>query len=515
MIVSIIGRPNVGKSTIFNRLAGGKFAIVGDLPGVTRDRKYADADLFGLKIQILDTPGVDPFSKSQLAQGMNEQSFAAINESDVILFVVDAIEGVTEYDKEIAAWVRSALKKIGERQIILVKNKCENQISYENRALAKVGNRISNAFDFQKIKRTKDDFFKNSDFALLGFGESIAISAEHNLGFDDLYEVICDSYQYKCDSYQDKIVFKNPIRQKIERNIEQKLKQKSDRNNQKNITTNITDVKKDIIKIAIVGRPNVGKSTMINAILGSNRLLTGEQAGITRDAISVEYTFKSHKFAIIDTAGQRKKSKVDEKIESTAVLDAWRYIKQSNVVVVVMDIQNPLEKQDVTIARKAFDEGKIIIFALNKSDTVENPEKILADVEFRASKEFAQLPGIKCLLVSAKEKKGLARIFNTAMKLVDSWSMRIPTAQLNSWFSGAIAQNPPPLVNGMPIKLKYISQTNIKPPTFVVFANRAEHLPASYERYLLNQLREYFKLSGIPLRIFVRQRENPHVKKRK
>lgn len=511
MIVSIIGRPNVGKSSIFNRLAGGKLAIVGDLPGVTRDRKYADADLFGLKIQVLDTPGVDPFSKSQLAQGMNEQSFAAINESDIVLFVVDAIEGVTEYDKEIAAWIRSALKKIGKRRIILVKNKCENQISYENRALAKVGNRISNAFNYQKIKITKNDFFKNSNFALLGFGEGIAISAEHNLGFDDLYEVICDSYKDKCDSYQDKIVLKDPIQQKIERKIEQK----SDRNNQKNITTNIIDVTTDIIKIAIVGRPNVGKSTMINAILGSNRLLTGEQAGITRDAISVEYTFKSHKFVIIDTAGQRKKSKVDEKIESTAVLDAWRYIKQSNVVVVVMDIQNPLEKQDVTIARKAFDEGKIIIFALNKSDTVENPEKILADVEFRASKEFAQLPGIKCLLVSAKEKKGLARIFNTAMKLVDSWSMRIPTAQLNNWFSRAVSKNPPPLVNGMPIKLKYISQTNIKPPTFVVFANRAEHLPASYERYLLNQLRESFKLSGIPLRIFVRQRENPHVKKRK
>lgn len=456
MIISIIGRPNVGKSTIFNRLAGGKLAIVGDLPGVTRDRKYADADLFGLKIQVLDTPGIDPFSRSPLAQGMNAQSLAAVNESDVVLFVIDAIEGITEYDKEIAAWIRSALKKIGSRQIILVKNKCENKISYEN-------------------------------FESLGFGDGVAISAEHNLGFDDLYEAICDSCR-------DKIA------------IESRAEQESDQNNTRNVN--------NITKVAIVGRPNVGKSTMINAILGDDRLLTGEQAGITRDAISVEYAFKNHQFAIIDTAGQRKKAKVEEKIESTAVLDAWRYIKQANVVVVVMDIRNPLEKQDVTIARRAFDEGKIVIFALNKSDTVENPEKILVDVEFRAAKEFAQLPGIKCLLVSAKKKQGLARIFSVAIKLVESWSMRISTAQLNNWFSGIIAKNPPPLVNGMPIKLKYISQTNVKPPTFVVFANRAEHLPASYERYLLNQLRKSFKLPGVPLRIFVRQRENPHMKEK-
>ena len=263
--------------------------------------------------------------------------------------------------------------------------------------------------------------------------------------------------------------------------------------------------------VAIVGRPNVGKSTMINAIISEDRLLTGDQAGITRDAIAVNYIFKGRKFSIIDTAGQRRKSKVNEKIEETAVLDAWRYIKQANVVIVVMDIKNPFEKQDVTIARKAFDEGKIIIFALNKSDMVENPEKVAKEIEKRVSKEFAQLPGAKCLLVSAKEKKGLARIFNVALELINKWSVRIATAQLNKWFAAAIAKNPPPLVNGLPIKLKYISQTNIKPPTFVIFANRVEHLPKSYERYLLNQLRESFKLSGIPLRLFLRQRENPHI----
>lgn len=446
MKISIIGRPNVGKSTLFNRLAGSKLAIVGDMPGVTRDRKYASANLFGLNLQILDTPGVDPFSKNNsLAEGMNNQSFAAIKEADVVLFMVDAVDGITEYDKAIAEWVRSALKKTGNRPIILVKNKCEGKIVEDN-------------------------------FRSLGFGEGIAISAEHNLGIDELYEAIC-SFEIDGD----------------------------DGEQNESSTTDTA------VKIAIVGRPNVGKSTMINAIISEDRLLTGDQAGITRDAISVDYIFKGRKFSIIDTAGQRKKSKVNEKIEETAVLDAWRYIKQANVVVAVMDIKNPFEKQDITIARKAFDEGKVVIFAINKSDTVENPEKVAKEIEERATKEFAQLPGAKCLLVSAKEKKGLARIFNVALELVDKWSVRITTAQLNKWFAAAIAKNPPPLVNGLPIKLKYISQTNTKPPTFVIFANRAEHLPKSYERYLLNQLRESFKLAGIPLRLFVRQRENPHV----
>jgi GTP-binding protein len=214
----------------------------------------------------------------------------------------------------------------------------------------------------------------------------------------------------------------------------------------------------------------------------------------------------------VDTAGQRKKSRVEEKIEEVAVLDAWKHIRQANVIVVLMDIQNPFEKQDITIARKAFDEGKIVIFALNKSDTVANPDEILNSIAKRAQKEFAQLPGVACLLVSGKEKKGLARIFNTSFRLYDDWSRRISTGTLNKWLQMAIRQNPPPLVNGLPIKLKYISQTNCKPPTFALFANRAEHLPVSYERYLLNNLRKSFSFDGVPLRIFLRQRENPYNK---
>ncbi|MDR3180145.1 MAG: ribosome biogenesis GTPase Der [Holosporaceae bacterium] len=441
MKIAIIGRPNVGKSTLFNRLVKEKNAIVGDFPGITRDRKVHDGELWGLKFLITDTPGVDPFSSDSLGISMNKQSLAAIRESNIVFFVIDAREGVTNYDQEIASWLRSSFKTLGNRPVILIENKSEGK--------------------------------KSADVVeTLGFGEGVALSAEHNLGMDELYQRL------------------------------QSLDIPAISLHQKDLDSGI--------KIAIVGRPNVGKSTLINAIIGDDRLLTGEQAGITRDAILLKYKFKNRPLTLMDTAGQRRKSKVTEKLETVSVQDAWRYIRQANVVVVLMDLKNPLENQDISIASKAFDEGKIVIFAFNKSDTVENAHEILKNIQKRVEKEFAQLPGVACLLVSAKEKKGLARIFNVSFQLYDDWCKRISTSSLNKWFPTAIAKNPPPLVNGMPIKLKYISQTNTKPPTFVIFANRAEHLPVSYERYLLNNLRSSFNLYGIPLRLFVRQRQNPH-----
>ncbi|MDR1236021.1 MAG: ribosome biogenesis GTPase Der, partial [Holosporaceae bacterium] len=337
------------------------------------------------------------------------------------------------------SWIRGAFKKVGNRTTILLKNKSEGKVFPQNPQI-------------------------------LGFGDGIAISAEHNLGFDEIFEILSR-----------------------EPNFEE-----------------IDEEPDDIpVKIAVVGRPNVGKSTMINAIIGEERLLTGDRAGTTRDSISLDWKFKNHRISLIDTAGRRRKSKIEEKVETISAVDAKKHIRLANIVVVLMDIQNPFEKQDITIAREAFDEGKIVMFALNKSDTVENPEKIKEEVERRAEKEFAQLPGAVCLLVSAKEKKGLIRIFTTALKLYDNWSRRISTGTLNKWFQAAIYQNPPPLVNGMPIKLKYISQTDCKPPTFALFANRSTHLPVSYERYLLNHLRKSFDFKGVPLRIFIRQSENP------
>lgn len=440
MKIALIGRPNVGKSTLFNRLVGKKNAIVGDMPGITRDRKVIDADFFGIRIQVIDTPGIDTFSKDDLAKSMNLQSFAALSESDVVFFVIDAIEGVTEYDKAVAAWLRKSFKQCGNRPVVVIKNKCEKPST-------------------------------QVDVIRLGFGDGIAISAEHNLGLDGLLNSISNF-----DFPEEEVMEEGEIP----------------------------------LKVAIVGRPNVGKSTLINAIIGENRLLTGDKAGITRDSITLNWKYKGRSISLIDTAGQRKKSKIQEKVENISVSDAWRHVKQSHVVVLVMDIRHPLEKQDITIARKAFEEGKIIIFALNKSDVVSNAEEIQKDVERRAKYEFSQLLGVPCLLVSAKEKLGLARIFNKAFELYDKWNIRIPTSALNKWFQWAVEKNHPPLVNGMPIKLKYISQTNTRPPTFAVFANRSEHLPASYEKYLLNNLRKSFDFDGIPLRIFIRQRKNPY-----
>ena len=431
----------MGKSTLFNRLVGKKNAIVGDMPGITRDRKIVDADFFGVRIRVIDTPGVDTFSKDDLARSMNLQSLAALSESDVIFFVIDAIEGITEYDKSVATWLRKSFRQCGNRPVVVIKNKSEKPSV-------------------------------QADVTRLGFGEGVAISAEHNLGFDELLELMI-SLDFPEEEFSE----------------------------QKEIP----------LKVSIIGRPNVGKSTLINAIIGENRLLTGDRAGITRDSISLNWEYRGRKISLIDTAGQRKKSKIQEKVENVSVSDAWRYVKQSHVAVLVMDIRHPLEKQDITIARKAFDEGKIIIFALNKSDTVANAEEIQKDVERRVGYEFSELAGVQCLLVSAKEKLGLARIFNKAFELYDKWNTRVPTSALNKWFQWAVGKNPPPLVDGMPIKLKYISQTNIKPPTFAVFASRSEHLPASYEKYLLNNLRKSFGFDGIPLRIFVRQRKNPYV----
>ncbi|MDR0678416.1 MAG: ribosome biogenesis GTPase Der [Holosporaceae bacterium] len=439
MKIAIIGRPNVGKSTFFNVLIRQKSAIVGDTPGITRDRKLINANFCGIRSGFWDTPGVDPFSKNSLAVSMNEQSLSAMKEADVVFFVIDAAEGITEYDRAVASWIRTAFKKIGNREVILVKNKSEGKISEINPEI-------------------------------LGFGEGIAISAEHNLGMDEVY---CKLSKY--DFQDSSEIFEE-----------------------------------NALKIAIVGRPNVGKSTLINSIIGEDRLLTGDQAGITRDSISINWKFKNQSISLIDTSGQRKKSRVVEKVERISVLDAWKHIRQANVVVVLMDIKNPLEKQDVTMARQALDEGKIIIFALNKSDEVDNPDEILKFVEQRVANEFAQLPGVACLLVSAKEKKGLARIFNTSLKLYNSWSKRISTGHLNKWFREAVLKNPPPLVNGVPIKLKYIAQTNCKPPTFMLFANRVKHIPVSYERYLLNNMRRSFDFQGVPLRIFLKQQKNPY-----
>ncbi|MDR2107017.1 MAG: ribosome biogenesis GTPase Der [Holosporaceae bacterium] len=443
MKIAIIGRPNVGKSSLFNRLAGKKSAIVGNMPGITRDRKHVGGDLCGLRFDVSDTPGIDPFSDDPLAVSMNSQSLAAIRESDIIFFVVDPEEGAVEYDKAVADWIRKAFKTFGNRPVILIKNKSEGKLRLQNPEI-------------------------------LGFGEGIAVSAEHNLGMDEIYSRL-SVYEFPEEKISD-------------------------------------EDSADVIKIAVVGRPNAGKSTLINSILGEERLLTGEQGGTTRDSISSDLTIGGRRFSLVDTAGQRKRAKIEEKIEAAAVIDAQKHIRRANVVAVLTDIRNPLESQDITVASQALDEGKIVMFLLSKSDVADNPDEVLKSIKIRVKNEFARLPGVACLTVSAKEKKGLRKIFNTALKLYEGWCRRISTGALNKWLQRAVSQNPPPLAKGMPVKLKYVSQVACRPPTFALFATRAEHLPESYKRYLSNHLRKSFGFEGVPLRILFRQPENPYDK---
>lgn len=441
MKIALIGRSNVGKSTLFNKMVGKKASIVHDEFGVTRDRKYSLASLFGLKFLLIDTPGVISHSKDKLSKLTNDQSLEALKDADIIFLVIDAKEGVTESDKEISRWIRKSFKNSGTKPVIVIKNKIDACRMFE-------------------------------DENVLGFGRGIEISAEHNLGFDEIYSVI-KVYESESEVFEDQ---------------------------------------GEVIKIAIVGRPNVGKSTLINSIVGKNRLVTSDIAGTTRDSITLNWKFKNKNFIIIDTAGQRKKSRILKKIEKLSVSDAWKYINEAHVILVLLDITSPLDNQDITIARNAVNEGKIVVFVLNKSDLVNNPQEILNSVTKRLEKEFAQVQNVACVLASGKNKLGLFRIFNIAIKLYEKWNERVATSSLNKWLEEAVLKNPPPLANGLPIKIKYASQVASRPPSFVIFANRFQKLPISYERYLLNDLRRALGFYGIPLRLSFKSSKNPYKK---
>ncbi len=446
MKIALVGRPNVGKSSVFNRLVGKRVAIVDDVLGVTRDRKYDSACIGDFYFDVIDTPGVSVNAKNELSNSMNSQSFAAVDEADFVFFVIDAKEGVTHEDKDIASWLRKTYKKTGNKETLVLANKSES---------------IDHV----------------SDINALGFGDCVYISAEHNIGLSEIADFL----------------FSKDI-SKFEQETKEVL---------------------DIEKIAIVGRPNVGKSTLLNALLGQDRVITGDFAGTTRDSIWVDFEYKGRKIKLFDTAGQRRQSKITSKLENVSVLDAWRYIKQVHAVIIVIDANMPFENQDLNIARKVVDEGKIVVFAVNKIDTVSSPDILTKRLQERLKKEFAQVPDIRCIPISAKNKNNTNTLLDVVHKLYTVWSYRIKTSDLNRFLETAINTYYPPLVNGLPIKIKYISQTNTKPPTFTLFANRAEHLPDSYKRYLVNRLRETFKIYGVPVRLNIRSNSNPYDKRKK
>jgi GTP-binding protein len=438
--LAIVGRPNVGKSTLFNRLAGKKLAIVDDRPGVTRDRREAEGRLGDLDLELIDTAGFEDVDDESLQARMRSQTELAVAEADVALFVVDAREGVTPLDRIFAEVLRRHAKPV-----ILAANKAEGRAAESG---------IGEAY-------------------ALGFGEPLAISAEHGEGMSDLYDVLAA----------------------LEAGLE--LEPEEDEGADKPI------------RIAIVGRPNAGKSTLVNRLLGEDRMLTGPEAGITRDAIPVDWEFNGRAIRLVDTAGLRRKARVQEGLERLSTADTIRAITFAEVVILVMDAANAFETQDLQIADLVEREGRGLIFCIAKWDLVEEPQARLTELRETAERALPQVRGTPLVALSAETGKGVDRLMPALLKMHADWSTKVKTRDLNDWLAMATQRHPPPAVSGHRIKPKYMAQLKARPPTFVLFASRAESLPDQYRRYLINSLRESFDLPGVPIRITIKSGKNP------
>jgi GTP-binding protein len=439
--VAIVGRPNVGKSTLFNRLVGKRLALVDDRPGVTRDRREGDAKLLGLEFRVIDTAGFEDEDPASLPGRMRQQTEAAVRDADAALFMIDAREGLTPLDEEIGRWLRAE-----STPVIVVANKAEAQ-SGESGTL---------------------------DAYRLGFGDPLAISAEHGEGIADLFQAL------------------QPLVEREDGDAEEEEAREG-----------------AILKIAIVGRPNAGKSTLVNRMLGEERMITGPEAGITRDSISLEWQWEGRPVRLVDTAGLRKRAKVDDKLERLSAADTRRAIDYAEVVVLLLDATRGLESQDLKIAAQVIEEGRCLVIALNKWDVAEHASSLFNGVKAALAEGLAQLKDVPLLTVSAKTGKGIDTILKVAFELRDAWSRRVPTGELNRWFEAAVEANPPPAPKGQRIKLRYTTQVKSRPPTFVVFGNRTDELPESYRRYLLNAMRRDLKLGPVPIRLEFRGRANP------
>jgi GTP-binding protein len=436
--VAIVGRPNVGKSTLFNRLVGKRLALVDDRPGVTRDRREGDASLLGLDFRVIDTAGFEDKDPQSLPGRMRAQTEAAVRDADAALFLLDAREGVTPLDEEIGRWLRAE-----STPIIVVANKAEGKAGESG---------ILDAYR-------------------LGLGEPLAMSAEHGEGVADLFEALRPHVEH--DHFDTE------------------------------------DGEHAPLKLAVVGRPNAGKSTLVNRMIGEERMITGPEAGITRDSISLGWEWNGHPVQLVDTAGLRKRAKVEDKLERLSAADTRRAIDYAEVVVLLLDATRGLESQDLRIAAQIIDEGRALIIALNKWDVAENASALFNGVKAALGEGLAQLRDVPLLTVSAKTGKGIDTILKVAFELREAWSRRVPTGELNRWFESAIEANPPPAPKGQRIKLRYITQVKTRPPSFVVFGNRTDELPESYRRYLLNALRRELNLGPVTLRLDFRSRGNP------
>jgi GTP-binding protein len=444
--VAIIGRPNVGKSTLFNRLVGKKLALVDDQPGVTRDRREGDANLLGLEFRIIDTAGYEDLEAATLPGRMRQQTEAAVAQADVALFLIDARAGIVPLDEEIARWLRGSTTPV-----ILVANKAEG--------------RAAEAGIIESLA--------------LGFGDPVQVSAEHGEGMADLFEALVP-FVPEPEEFEEE-----------------------------------DDESPDApLKLAIVGRPNAGKSTLINRMLGEDRLITGPEAGITRDSIAIDWTWDDPKSGpravrLIDTAGMRKRAKVQDKLEKLSVADALRAVDFAEVVVLLLDATLGLEAQDLKIADRVLQEGRALVIALNKWDIAENASSLFNGVKKALEDGLSQVKGVIVITVSGATGKGIDQLLGAAFETRQAWSKRVSTGELNRWFERAIEANPPPAPGGKRIKMRYVTQIKTRPPSFVIFGTRVDQLPASYERYLVNSMRRDLGFGAVPVRLTLRAPKNP------
>jgi len=466
-IVAIVGRPNVGKSTLFNRLVGKRLALVDDTPGVTRDRREGSARLGDLNFTIVDTAGLEEAESDSLAGRMRSQTEEAVRGADVVLFVIDARAGVTPVDRHFSDFLRGF-----DKPVILVANKAEGRAAeggiYESFAL--------------------------------GHGEPVPISAEHGEGMADLFTAL--------DTEFEMLGLARPVEADDDVAIVDVDVSDDDGEDV------ALDPKKPL-RVAVVGRPNAGKSTLINHMLGEDRLLTGPEAGITRDSIAVDWSWRGRPIRLFDTAGIRRKARVQEKLEKLSVADALRAIRFAEVVVVLLDATKPFEKQDLHIADLIVREGRAMIIAVNKWDLVEDPQETLRELRLECERLLPQIRGVPLVPISGLTGRGIDKMMAAITETYAIWNRRVATAKLNQWLIYATERHPPPAVSGRRIRLRYMTQAKARPPHFVVFCSRPESLPDAYTRYLINGLRDQFKLPGVPLRLTMRKGDNPYAKKKK
>ena len=442
-VIAIVGRPNVGKSTLFNRLVGRREAIVDDRPGVTRDRREGAASLGGAAFTVVDTAGLEDAPAGDLEAAMRRQTEAALADADAALFLVDARAGVTALDRHFAAWLRR-----GPAPVVLAANKAES------------GRGMDGAFEAYE----------------LGFGAPVAISAEHGEGLAGLYEALAPFIEAPAPEEDE----------------------------------DDDDEAEGPLRLAIVGRPNVGKSTLINRLLGEDRLLTGPEPGVTRDAIAVDWAWKGRPVRLVDTAGLRRRARVQDRIERLSAADTDRAIRFAEVVVLMLDAADGLERQDLAIAARTIEEGRALVLAANKWDLVRDAPEALGALRDRIGTSLPQVRNVPLLTVSAATGRGIDRVVRTAFESREVWSRRIPTGALNRWLQEALDAHPPPIVKGRRLKLRYAAQIKRRPPTVAIFGSRPSSVPDAYVRYLANGLRRDFDLPGVPIRILLRAAANPY-----